>query len=414
MSVHVAVPEVRHALADALSARAAEISSEIAQLTVDKIESVRAGNIEFERIRQSTLAHNEVLLHLLLHPEDLGSAEPPVGAISTVREVARRGLALHEIIRSYQLSNARWYQICAETLATLTTDVGLIVSETAALSTLTSDYLDRMCERVSEEYDDERKRWLRQEESIRLERVRAVLAGGTAEAHEDAERRLGYRLRQNHLAVIAWVDAGDQRGDELVRAQRAAMSAASLARGNGRLFAVAWDPRTVWAWVPQPLEQLRPADLRHALAEADDGVRLALGNPASGVEGFVQSHRQAVVAHEVGRISSVETVFPYRHVSALSFLVAQPERARLWIREILGPLADGHRRDDMLRETLRTYLRSHQSATATSRELNCHKNTVLYRIRVIEQSLGRTIDSDPVNIGLALQAERWLGSSFLH
>jgi DNA-binding PucR family transcriptional regulator len=115
----------------------------------------------------------------------------------------------------------------------------------------------------------------------------------------------------------------------------------------------------------------------------------------------------------VGRSSSVETVFPYRDVSALSFLVAQPERAKLWIRETLGSLADGDHRDDVLRETLRAYLRCHQSATATSRELHCHKNTVLYRIRVIEQSLGRTVDSDPVNIGLALQADRWLGGSFL-
>ncbi|MFD2416533.1 PucR family transcriptional regulator [Amycolatopsis pigmentata] len=407
------VPEVRRALVDALSARVVEIAVEIARLTVDKIETVRAEHIEFERIRQSTLAHNEVLLHLLLHPEDLDSAEPPVGAISTVREVARRGLSLHEIIRSYQLSSARWYRICVETLATLTSDLGVVVSETAALSALTSDYLDRMCERVSEEYEDERKRWLQQEESVRLERVKAVLAGETSENHEDAERGLGYRLRQHHLAVIAWVDAGDRRGDELVRAQRAAMSAASLARSHGRLFAVAWDSRTVWAWVPQPVERLRVADLRQALAEADDGVRLALGNPAAGVAGFVQSHRQAAAAHEVGRISSVETVFPYQDVSALSFLVAQPERAKLWIRETLGPLADGNHRDDVLRDTLRTYLRSHQSATTTSRELNCHKNTVLYRIRVIEQSLGRAIDSDPVNIGLALQADRWLGSSFV-
>lgn len=74
-----------------------------------------------------------------------------------------------------------------------------------------------------------------------------------------------------------------------------------------------------------------------------------------------------------------------------------------------GTLADDNRRDDVLRETLRTYLRSHQSATVTARELNCHKNTVLYRIRVIEQTLGRAIDSDPVDIGLALQAYHWIG-----
>lgn len=408
VSAAVAVPSIRAVLAERLAVRATEISQEITQLTLDKIDRSWLKHVERERVRQSTSAHMDVVAFLLTHPEDLESAEPPVGAISTVRELARQGLPLHEIIRSYQLSNARWFQICTATLATLTPDVNVLASESVALSRLSSDYLDRMCERIAEEYDDERQRWLRQEESVRLERVLALLEGGLTE--HDAERALGYRLRQKHLALIAWVgDTGETHGDESLRAQRAVASVAGVLDIRARPFTVAPDARTVWSWLPQPARTGTIEELQQAVAAIDDEVRLAVGAIGGGLGGFIRSYQQASAAYEVGRVSTAASVFPYREVSALAFLVGQPERARLWAEETLGDLVGERRRDRVLRETLEVYLRSQQSATGTARELNCHKNTILYRLRLAEQLLGKTIESDAVNIGLALQAYRWVG-----
>jgi DNA-binding PucR family transcriptional regulator len=42
-----------------------------------------------------------------------------------------------------------------------------------------------------------------------------------------------------------------------------------------------------------------------------------------------------------------------------------------------------------------------------------HKNTVQYRIRKAEESLGRPVGGTRHNIELALQAARWLGVSVL-
>ena len=63
----------------------------------------------------------------------------------------------------------------------------------------------------------------------------------------------------------------------------------------------------------------------------------------------------------------------------------------------------------MLRATVRAYLRCHQSSSSPARELHCHKNTVLYRLRLAEELLGRPVDADPLHLGLALQAVEWLG-----
>ncbi|PBC36081.1 hypothetical protein CJ178_32240 [Rhodococcus sp. ACPA4] len=388
-----------------------EISDEITEMTEEKVERVRVEKIELDWIRTSSRAHIDAKNHLLAHPEDLETSAPPVGAISLVRELARQGMPLHEIIRSYQLSSARWFQICSEVLATLTDDIEVLVAESIAVSKIASEYLDHVCKQIAAEYEDERERWLRQEESVRLDRVLAVLHGLSSNA-EGAERSLGYRMRQNHLAVIAWVDSTDDLGSELIRAQRAVNNAAALLATHGRPLVVARDARTVWAWIPQPVGLLDAADVEKAVTAADAGARLALGDPASGLAGFISSHRQAVAASDVGRASTTRAVFPYQAVSVLAFLVAEPERARFWVRETLGLLAGITRREEVLRSTVGVYLQSNQSATETSRALNCHKNTVLYRLRAIEQLMGRSIESAPVNTGLAVQAYEWLGTAY--
>jgi len=205
------------------------------------------------------------------------------------------------------------------------------------------------------------------------------------------------------------VDQADSDGEALIRAQHAVTGAASLLSSRGRPLVIARDARTIWAWVPQPAASLRVADLERQVTSKEAGVRLALGEPARGFAGFGSTHRQAAAAYQVGLASSVATVFPYRDVSALAFLAAEPERARTWVRETLGRLADNTGREEVLRETLAVYLSAHHSPIAAARELRCHKNTVLYRLRVIEEALGRPVDSDPLHIGLALQALRWLG-----
>jgi DNA-binding PucR family transcriptional regulator len=54
------------------------------------------------------------------------------------------------------------------------------------------------------------------------------------------------------------------------------------------------------------------------------------------------------------------------------------------------------------------------SDKATAERLVLHKNTVQYRIRKAEESLGRPVASDRHDVELALRAAHWLGSSVLH
>ena len=59
-----------------------------------------------------------------------------------------------------------------------------------------------------------------------------------------------------------------------------------------------------------------------------------------------------------------------------------------WVIETLGPLADDDDHNARLRDTLRVFLQENGSYKATAERLTLHKNTVQYRVRKAEESLG--------------------------
>ena len=88
-------------------------------------------------------------------------------------------------------------------------------------------------------------------------------------------------------------------------------------------------------------------------------------------------------------------------------------RIRAWVIETLGPLADDDGHSSLLRDTLRVFLQEGGSFKATAERLTLHKNTVQYRVRKAEESLGRPVGEDRLNVGLALLASQWLGAAVL-
>ena len=71
-------------------------------------------------------------------------------------------------------------------------------------------------------------------------------------------------------------------------------------------------------------------------------------------------------------------------------------------------LAVGAAESGVLLGTLEAWVRSNGSATRTAAEVHCHRNTVLNRLRRVEQLTGRRSPADfvPVDLDLALRAWR--------
>ena len=117
-----------------------------------------------------------------------------------------------------------------------------------------------------------------------------------------------------------------------------------------------------WAWIAVPADAVPSAvDRVRAFAEArNDAPWIALGNPLSGVEGFRRSHQQAQEAHAVAVASGSNalrvTAASDSGLSTAALLGGNVGTARVWVAEVLGPLASHTDNDERLRETLRVFL----------------------------------------------------------
>ena len=84
-----------------------------------------------------------------------------------------------------------------------------------------------------------------------------------------------------------------------------------------------------------------------------------------------------------------------------------------WVAKTLGGLAADDEHHARLRDTLLVFLQSGGSYKTTAERLVLHKNTVQYRIRKAEESLGRPVGENRHDVELALQASHWLGPAVL-
>jgi DNA-binding PucR family transcriptional regulator len=90
------------------------------------------------------------------------------------------------------------------------------------------------------------------------------------------------------------------------------------------------------------------------------------------------------------------------------------EDMRRWVWNVLGPLAVDDEQSARLRETLRVFLATGCSYTATASRQILHKNSVQYRIRKAEEYMGHSVQDRRTELEVALLATQSLGSVLLH
>jgi purine catabolism regulator len=167
-------------------------------------------------------------------------------------------------------------------------------------------------------------------------------------------------------------------------------------------------------------------DLRRAAAElaadcrsAVGGVPVAvgIGRPKHGLGGIRTSHREAEQALGMGlKLDGTATVVSFADLGLhrLLYSMAQHPEVHEFYRDSIGALMDYDEKGggDLLR-TLDAFFRCHGSPTETAQRLKLHRNTVLYRLRRIEE-VGRLRLSDPdtrLNLQLCLRIRDVLQAS---
>jgi DNA-binding PucR family transcriptional regulator len=224
--------------------------------------------------------------------------EAPAAAIEYARRLAQRGVPTNALLRAYRLGQAGFVQRMLQGIAAASLKPEVVVEASIELSATTFTYIDRLSEQVFAAYQQERDRWMRNRGAVRSARAMSVLANGAPDIDE-AEKALGYPLRQSHRGVVVWADDSTPDADRLTHLERVIGKLAEHYRGDRAPLVIAPDDSTIWAWL-----SMSPAGAvtdRSAPVVTDAGSWIALGSPAPGVDGFRLTHRQAGADRRHGR-----------------------------------------------------------------------------------------------------------------
>jgi DNA-binding PucR family transcriptional regulator len=144
---------------------------------------------------------------------------------------------------------------------------------------------------------------------------------------------------------------------------------------------------------------------------------LALGSCLPAVDGFRQSHEEALRVQRLASLGGVPDRALLSHdepgVAATAMLSQNLDVARTWIRGVLGDLVGNDEVTARHRSTLLTFLRHDMNYTATAEAMVMHKNSIKYRLTTAESALGHPVSDNRLDVELALTACSWLGPSVL-
>jgi hypothetical protein len=249
----------------------------------------------------------------------------------------------------------------------------------------TAAVFDRLVSTMAEEYLREARARHSTPEERMAARVRALLRSEILEAPE-----IDYRFEAWHLGAVA-------SGSGAHAAVRV------LARQlDRRLLAIRSDEDAVWAWFGGrgPLE----ADELAATVTAHwpEGLDLALGDPAVGMAGWRQTHRQAQAVFPIARRSEASYV-TYGDAAMLASVLQDDLYATSLRERYLAPLASERDGGATLRATVRAFFSANRNVSSAAAALGVGRHAVTNRLRVVEEKIGQPLTEAGAEFEAALR-----------
>lgn len=353
----------------------------------------------------STASNLNQILRMLKGGTSAESLVMPVEAAEFVRGLALRGIPLPALLRSYRLGHGWFWSHMATAIAARADDPVLLARAQEQGSDFLFAYIDRMSGALVEAYGSERERLVRSAERLRADTVRAILADEGVDATV-ASGRLRYALDRHHVAV---------RVSGNTAALDRAVAEVSTALGSSEPLVVTSAMASLDGWIasagPFGAEALSALRAYEPPAE----VRVAVGRPGHGIDGFRRSHAEAQHAARVATLAGpvAAAVTSYADVEVVSLMSGDLPRARAFVAGQLGPLAVDDDAMGRLRETLLAFLLTGGSTSQTAKDLFVHHNTVTYRVKRAEELLGRRVTDDLLGLTAALKLAGTLGPAVL-
>jgi len=356
---------------------------------------------------QSTRANLGVMVTLMREGADPRSVTAPPEAIGYAKEYVVRGLDFVLLQRAYRTAQGVFAGMILERLRQATDDSDHLADAMGFFNAWIFAWIEAIERQLTDVYMAEREQWVRGAAAMRAAEVRAILGGAEVDVTE-VSGRLGYELDRHHVGFVVWKEtAEDSPGTAGALFGEMEQVAAAVAESLGsRAALTVAQGRHLACWAGRH-EPHHLGDLRVPRG-AGKGLSVAAGTPAHGVEGFVLSHQEALLARRVAQLrgdSAARVAFPEVALEAL--MVDDPEAARRFAARELGPLTAEDDATRRLAATLAIFLDEGASFARAARRLGIHTNTVTYRVHRAEELLGHPASERQLELRMALRLAKY-------
>lgn len=403
----MATPEIRTHVVDPVARNLEARASELGQALVERFQRELPELYRDDGAVQSHLASNvaglRAIAALLLDDLDPSQIELAPETIAHARDGARQGLPASSLLRTYRIGHEALWDIIVRGLSEHARTSAELAAAVTYCAVKLFGYVDAAVLQGEDVYAAERERFARSSAAQRAETIAAILAGRLTDASV-AGQRLRHDLDRTHVGVWAWLTRPPERGD-LYTLLEAAIAELAGAAGLGAPLAQPQGTHAVAGWISGVgvLDVERLAATRLDPQSFPD-VMLAVGEPAAGIDGFRVTHDQASAARRVATLTRRHPgqVTRYARVELQAMVSSELDQVRAFVHRELGPLAATDDTALRLAATLRAYLDEHASRSRAATRLGVHENTIRYRIRQIEEILGRSVEENTLNLRMAL------------
>jgi DNA-binding PucR family transcriptional regulator len=349
----------------------------------------------------STDASLRQLAQIIEVGRDPRHVDLPPSTVALARAAAHQQVALAGLMRFYRMAQEVVWQWIYRRITAKISDPADLAKAIELATGWIFGYVDGAVVHAEQAYEVEREAWLRGAAAARAAAIDDILAERELDVQR-ASTRLRYHVKRQHIGVFAWVEAVPEDGDAqqllgsvIADIARAAAAESSIVHPAGSLALAGWVSRR---------RPFTATEVTAAHVSEQSGVRLAFGEPDGGLKGFRGTHLQASHARRVASLvgSRGAPVTHYRDVAVAALASTDAEHAASFVTRVLGPLAGADEDTYRLATTLAVYLQENRSRTRAARRLIVHPNTVSYRVNQAEAILGRSTDTDTLELSVAL------------
>ncbi len=377
-----ALQEIRAELVGRLRARSAEIEDTIFNRVRQLSESAEGDDPEYRAGLRATVAEGVDYALLGIERGEEWEGPIPDAAAAQARRAARSGVKLDTVLRRYAAGDRLVGEFILDEAAQLPNEAMRLLLRSQG------PHIDRMMAGVSAIYMEELERIRRSPAQRVAERVQRLLDGN---ASLDAAG-LDYEFDAWHLGLV-------------VTGSRPDVAARTLAAGlNCQPLVVSRGQDNAWAWLGGRQRLAVSAVERYLGAGVLGDIKLAVGEPRRGLEGWRLTHHEARAAQQV-MLRHPQPLIQASEVVLLAAVLRDELLAKSLRETYVAPLDNQGDAGVGLRETLRAYIDAGFNAATAAAVLGVDRHTVQRRLRKAEEALGRLLHTCHAEIDVALVLE---------